>query len=167
MDLSADSGHDGRHCRPRRTIELTDTSSAGETRVITIPQPEGEVDPNTIFFTQTFLFVPEENGTHMFLVAYEDDEENPYEIYMDVAGPYWELENGCSFECIAGETYELCFQYPNSDGRYPTFTFYVGTEAADLVPKTGDADILSALCTLILSGGAAALLILNRKKLVQ
>ena len=143
-----------------------DTISAGETKVVTVPRPEGEIDPGGVYFMQTFHFVPEEDGTYLFLVGYEDDASDPYEIFMDVAGPYWELENGCKFEGRAGESYELCFQYPVHDGRYPEFTFYVGSEEADQVPKTGDTGIFLYVCTGFLSAAAAAVMIAKRKELI-
>ena len=115
---------------------LEDSISSGDTRVIAIPQPEGEIDPGMVYFTQEFTFVPEQDGTYRFLVSYEEDESEPYNIFMDVAGPYQQLKNGCEFEAVAGETYELCFQYPIHDGRYPEFTFWVDTADGTYVPET-------------------------------
>ena len=115
---------------------LTESISLGETKIITIPKPNGEVDEGWVYFTQEFIFVPEEDGTYRFLVAYEEDSKKPYDFSMGVAGAYRELENGCEFDAIAGETYELCFQYNNHDGRYPEFTFYLGTLADAAVPET-------------------------------
>ena len=113
---------------------LEDSISSGDTRVIAIPQPEGEIDPGMVYFTQEFTFVPEQDGTYRFLVSYEEDESEPYNIFMDVAGPYQQLKNGCEFEAVAGETYVLCFQYPTHDGRYPEFTFWVDTADGTYVP---------------------------------
>ena len=113
---------------------LTESISLGETKIITIPKPNGEVDEGWVYFTQEFIFVPEEDGTYRFLVAYEDDSKKPYDFSMGVTTEYHELENGCEFNAIAGETYELDFQYNNHDGRYPTFTFYLGTQQAGMVP---------------------------------
>ena len=141
-----------------------ETIFAGETKVVTVPRPEGEIDPGWVYFSQTFHFVPEEDGTYLFLVSYEDDESDPYDIFMDVAGPYWELENGCKFVGKAGESCELLFQYLVHDGRYPEFTFYVDSEEAILVPKTGDAGILLYVCTGLLSAAAAGLMIAKRKE---
>ena len=115
---------------------LEDSISFGDTRVIAIPQPEGEIDPGMVYFTQEFTFVPEQDGTYRFLVSYEEDESEPYNIFMDVAGPYQQLKNGCEFEAVAGETYVLCFQYPIHDGRYPEFTFWVDTADGTYVPET-------------------------------
>ena len=115
---------------------LEDSISSGDTRVIAIPQPEGEIDPGMVYFTQEFTFAPEQDGTYRFLVSYEEDESEPYNISMDVAGPYQQLKNGCEFEAVAGETYVLCFQYPIHDGRYPEFTFWVDTEDGTYVPET-------------------------------
>ena len=113
---------------------LTESISLGETKIITIPKPNGKVDEGWVYFTQEFTFVPEEDGTYRFLVAYEENSKKPYDFSMGVAGAYRELENGCEFDAIAGETYELCFQYNNHDGRYPTFTFFLGTQQAGMVP---------------------------------
>ena len=113
---------------------LTESISLGETRIVTIPKPNGVVDEGWVYFTQEFTFVPEEDGTYRFLVAYEDDSKKTYDFSMGVTGAYRELENGCEFDAMAGETYELCFQYNNHDGRYPTFTFYLGTQQAGMVP---------------------------------
>ena len=35
---------------------LEDSISSGDTRVIAIPQPEGEIDPGMVYFTQEFTF---------------------------------------------------------------------------------------------------------------
>ena len=115
-------------------FDVRDTIAFGETKIVTIPKPEGEIDPGVVYFTQAFTFVPEEDGTYRFLISYQEDGEKPYDIFMDVAGEYRALENGCEFEAAAGETCELCFQYPTHDGRYPTFIFYVGAADADVIP---------------------------------
>ena len=173
---------------------LEDSISSGDTRVIAIPQPEGEIDPGMVYFTQEFTFVPQEDGTYRFLIGYEEDESKPYDIYMDVSGTYRELENGCEFDAIAGEPYELCFQYPIHDGRYPEFTFWVDTadgtyvpetepvaetEAPETVPETvpeteptveeipvgiDGKTILYCIGAVLLVGAAIALMILERKK---
>ena len=169
---------------------LEDSISSGDTRVIAIPQPEGEIDPGMVYFTQEFTFAPEQDGTYRFLVSYEDDESEPYNISMDVAGPYQQLKNGCEFEAVAGETYVLCFQYPIHDGRYPEFTFWVDTadgtyvpetepvaetEAPETVPETEPTveeipvgidgkTILYCIGAVLLVGAAIALVILERKK---
>ena len=169
---------------------LEDSISSGDTRVIAIPQPEGEIDPGMVYFTQEFTFAPEQDGTYRFLVSYEEDESEPYNISMDVAGPYQQLKNGCEFEAVAGETYVLCFQYPIHDGRYPEFTFWVDTadgtyvpetepvaetEAPETVPETKPTaeetpvgidgkTILYCVAAVLLVGAAIALVILERKK---
>ena len=165
---------------------LEDSISSGDTRVIAIPQPEGEIDPGMVYFTQEFTFVPEQDGTYRFLVSYEEDESEPYNIFMDVAGPYQQLKNGCEFEAVAGETYELCFQYPVHDGRYPEFTFWVDTADGTYVPETEPVaeteapetepiveetpvgidgkTILCCIGAVVLVGAAIALVILERKK---
>ena len=169
---------------------LEDSISSGDTRVIAIPQPEGEIDPGMVYFTQEFTFVPEQDGTYRFLVSYEEDESEPYNIFMDVAGPYQQLKNGCEFEAVAGETYVLCFQYPIHDGRYPEFTFWVDTEDGTYVPETEPVaeteapetvpeteptaeetpvgidgkTILYCIGAVLLVGAAIALVILERKK---
>ena len=168
---------------------LEDSISTGDTRVIAIPQPEGEIDPGMVYFTQEFTFVPEQDGTYRFLVSYEEDESEPYNIFMDVAGPYQQLKNGCEFEAVAGETYELCFQYPIHDGRYPTFTFWVDTADGAYVPVIPETEpvaeteapeteptveeipvgidgktILYCVAAALLVGAAIALVILERKK---
>ena len=173
---------------------LEDSISSGDTRVIAIPQPEGEIDPGMVYFTQEFTFVPEQDGIYRFLVSYEEDESEPYNIFMDVAGPYQQLKNGCEFEAEAGKTYELCFQYPIHDGRYPEFTFWVDTEDGTYVPETEPVaeteatetvpetvpeteptveeipvgidgkTILYCVAAVLLVGAAIALMILERKK---
>ena len=81
---------------------------------------------------------------------------------MDVSGAYRELENGCEFDAIAGETYELRFQYPNHDGRYPEFTFYLGSESAERIPN--DNILLYCAAGALLVCCMTALLIAERKK---
>ena len=145
-------------------FDVKDTIAFGQTKIVTVPKPEGEIDPGFVYFNQEFTFVPEEDGTYRFLVSYQEDEAKPYDIFMDVAGAYRELENGCEFDAVAGQTYDLCFQYPIHDGRYPTFTFYVGAADADVVPKTGEAGFLLPAVAAMLSAALAALLIAERKK---
>ena len=158
-------------------FDVRDTIAFGETKIVTIPKPEGEIDPDVVYFTQAFTFVPEEDGTYRFLIRYQEDGEKPYDIFMDVSGAYRELENGCEFDAIAGETYELRFQYPNHDGRYPEFTFYVGseeavvvpetepaeqitvTEAPEQIPETDDTGASLSVLKIVLCGAAAALLV--------
>ena len=113
-----------------------DTLALGETKTFTIPQPEQEIEEGWTYFNLSLFFTPEEDGTYRFLVSFEEDKSEPYDYYMAVTCPdgYWELENGCQFDAQAGETYELFFQYPNHDGRYPEFTFYVEEGAAPVVP---------------------------------
>ena len=143
-------------------FDVKDTIAFGETKIVTIPKPEGEIDPGFVYFTQAFTFVPEEDGTYRFLISYQEDGEKPYDIFMDVAGEYRALENGCEFEAAAGETCELCFQYPTHDGRYPTFIFYVGAADADVIPKTGDPGMfLPAMGTAL---SLAVLVICGRKR---
>ena len=143
-------------------FDVRDTIAFGETKIVTIPKPEGEIDPGVVYFTQAFTFVPEEDGTYRFLISYQEDGEKPYDIFMDVAGEYRALENGCEFEAAAGETCELCFQYPTHDGRYPTFIFYVGAADADVIPKTGDPGMfLPAMGTAL---SLAVLVICGRKR---
>ena len=162
-------------------FDVRDTIAFGETKIVTIPKPEGEIDPGVVYFTQAFTFVPEEDGTYRFLISYQEDGEKPYDIFMDVAGEYRALENGCEFDAIAGETYELCFQYPIHDGRYPEFTFYVGSEEAVVVPETDDVEqipeinddgaslsgieiVLCGAAAVLLVGGLVILLIAERKR---
>ena len=124
----------GARSNSAENYHLTESISLGETKIITIPKPNGEVDEGWVYFTQEFIFVPEEDGTYRFLVAYEENRKKPYDFSMGVTTEYHELENGCEFNAIAGETYELGFQYNNHDGRYPAFTFYLGTQQAGMVP---------------------------------
>ena len=145
-------------------FDVRDTIAFGQTRIVTIPKPEGEIDPGFVYFNQEFTFGPEEDGTYRFLVSYQEDEAKPYDIYMGVGGAFWELENGCEFDAVAGQTYDLCFQYPIHDGRYPTFTFYVGAADADVVPKTGDVGFYLPAVAAMLSAALAVLLIAERKK---
>lgn len=154
-----------------------DDIALGETKVITIPEPDGEVDEGWVYYDQYFIFAPETSGTYRFLVSYEEDPENPYEISMDVAafnyvedgieyvgGEYLELENGCEFEAVAGQHYELCFQYPTNDGRYPEFTFYLGTADAEDIPQTGDESVILLSGLLILAAAGMVCLVAKRKE---
>ena len=118
----------------------------GETAVITVPEPDGDVDPGTVYFTQEFSFTPEESGTYRFLMSYEEDEQKPYNVFLDVPGAYMEIENGIEFEATAGENYLLCFQYPDYDGRFPEITFYLTVPGAEEIPKTADETLLPVLC---------------------
>ena len=160
--------HDGRY--PEFTFYLSagenyhhkDTISPDETKVVTVPKPLFGLTENWVYFTQEFTFVPQEDGTYRFLIGYEEDESKPYDIYMDVSGTYRELENGCEFDAIAGETYELRFQYPNHDGRYPEFTFYLGSESAERIPN--DNILLYCAAGALLVCCMTALLIAERKK---
>ena len=147
-------------------ISRVEDISLGQTKVVTVPQPEGEIDEGWVYFTQAFTFVPEQSGTYRFLVSYQEDEQNPYDFNVGVAGEYWELENGIEFEAIAGETYYLGFQYPTHDGRYPEFTFYLGTENAEFIPQTGDSSLLlpSGLLILALAG---MILVTTKRKMFQ
>ena len=164
-------------------FDVKDTIAFGEIKTVTVPQPEGEIDPGWVYFTQEFTFTPEKDGTYHFLVRYEEDESKPYEIFMDVVCPggYQVLLNGCAFDAVAGESYELCFQYPIHDGRYPEFTFYVGSEEAVVVPETDDVEqipeinddgaslsgieiVLCGAAAVLLVGGLVILLIAERKK---
>ena len=147
-------------------FDVRDTIAFGETKIVTIPKPNGEVDEGWVYFTQEFTFVPEQDGTYRFMIRYEEDEANPYEIFMDVAGEYREIPNGCEFEGKAGETYELSFQYPTHDGRYPEFTFFVSSDDVQEVPQTGDPGLLLPALAFLLSGSALVLLIPKRKKTI-
>lgn len=151
-------------------ISRTEDITLGETKIITIPRPDGEIDEGWVYFNQEFTFIPEESGTYRLLMHYEDDEANPYDVHLDIAGPYLELKNGIEFDAVAGESCQLCFQYPNHDGRYPQIIFYLGTadiqeipEAAlpEETPKTADTGILLPLCCLLMA--AAALVTIKRK----
>ena len=158
-----------------KNFDWKDEIALGETKVVTIPEPEGEVDEGWVYFHQTFIFVPETSGTYRFLAFYEENAKNPYEIHMDVAafnyvedgieyvgGEYLELKNGCEFEAVAGQHYELCFQYPTNDGRYPEFTFYLGTADAEDVPKTGDESVI--LLSGLMAMAAAGMVCLSVKR---
>ena len=142
-----------------QNISRTEDIDLGETKIITIPKPDGEVDEGTVYFQQEFLFTPEESGTYRMLMSYEEDKENPYDVLLDIPGPYLPLDNGIEFEAIAGETYQLCFQYPQHDGRYPQFTFHLGTNV-EQIPKTFDRCLLLPGLCLVLS----ALLLVTAKK---
>ena len=150
------------------THQETGTIGLNEHKQVTIPRPEGEIDEGWVYFTQEFTFVPEEDGTYRFLVSYKDERANPYDIYMDVSGAYRELENGCEFDAVAGESYVLCFQYPNHDGRYPKFTLYLGTGDTGQIPPhvflPDTTTILYCAAAVVLVGALAALLIAERKK---
>ena len=155
-------------------FHVKDTIAFGEIKTVTVPQPEGEIDSGWLYFTQEFTFTPEKDGTYHFLVRYEEDESEPYEIFMDVVCPggYQVLLNGCAFDAVAGESYELYFQYPIHDGRYPEFTFYVGSEEAVVVPEINDDGaslsgieiVLCGAAAVLLVGGLVILLIAERKK---
>ena len=143
-------------------ISRVENISLGQTKVVTVPQPEGEIDEGWVYFTQEFTFVPEQSGTYRFLVSYQEDEQNPYEFSVDVPGPYLKLENGIEFDAIAGETYQLSFQCPTHDGRYPEFTFYLGTSEVEVIPQTGDTDLFLFAGVMMLIC-AAALVVTKRK----
>ena len=143
-------------------ISRVEDISLGQTKVVTVPQPEGEIDEGWVYFTQEFTFVPEQSGTYRFLVSYQEDEQNPYDFNVGVPGAYLDLENGIEFDAIAGETYMLSFQYPTHDGRYPEFTFYLGTSEVENIPQTGDTDLLLfAGVTMLIC--AATLVVTKRK----
>lgn len=171
----------GNLCVSAANFEQERSLSLGETCVITIPQPEGEIDSGWVYFTQLFTFVPEEDGIYRFLVCYEDDPTTPYEIFMDVvpfcytdAGSkvyldnngYRIIKNGCEFDATAGIHYELMFQYPIHDGRYPTFTFYVGTVHDTQVPETGDTGLLLPAILMLTAAAAVVWLADTRRKLI-
>lgn len=142
-------------------ISRVEDISLYDTKVITVPQPEGEIDEGWVYFNQEFAFTPEEDGTYRMLMRYEEDAGQPYELTLDVPGSYRELENGIEFDAVAGEKYLLCFQYPTHDGRYPEITFYLGTAEAEDIPKTGDADLMIPALLML---SATALVCLLRKK---
>lgn len=120
-----------------RNISRTEEIGLGETKVISVPEPEGDISANWVYFEQIFLFTPEESGTYRLLMDYEEDQANPYNISLAGSGSYYALKNGIEFDALAGQTCELFFQYPNHDGRYPQIAFRLGT--ADL-PDTPRAD---------------------------
>lgn len=156
----------GNMCVSAANIEQERSVSLGETCVITVPQPEGEIDEGQVYFQQEFLFVPQESGTYHFLISYDDDEQDPYDILLDVPGPYLELENGIEFDAVAGETFRLCFQYSNNDGRYPEFTFYLGTKDATQIPETGDSSLLILSGLMLTAAAAVVWLAEMRRKLI-
>ena len=157
-------------------FEQEEAISYGESKVVTIPQPDGEVDEGYVYFTQLFVFTPEVSGTYRFLTDYEQDETTPYDIFMDVvpfryAGDgskeylsdngYLEVENGCESEAQAGVCCEVCFQYPTHDGRYPTFRFYLESDDVP-IPETGDTGL--ALSAALLTATCAAAVMLGKRK---
>lgn len=156
-------------------IERLEPISLGQHKVVTIPAPTEPVDEGNVYFQQEFAFVPEVDGTYRFFMSYEEDPEDPYEIDLDVPGPYWERDYGIEFDAVAGEEYLLCFQYTNHDERYPQFTFYLGTDevtqmppledalAGDENPKTDDLSLLSV--SVLLLAATTALLQLRRKEI--
>ena len=150
--------------------------SYGETKTITIPKPAGDMDEGYVYFTQLFVFTPEVSGTYRFLTDYTPDEAAPYDIFMDVVpfgftddgskvylsnSSYLEVENGCEFEAQAAICYELCFQYPIHDGRYPTFRFYLESDDVP-IPETGDTGL--ALSAALLTATCAAAVMLGKRK---
>lgn len=130
-----------------------DTIALGETKVITVPAPDGEIDEGTVYFQQEFTFTAEESGTYRMIMSYEDDPKNPYDVFLDVPGSYLELEKGIEFEATAGETCQISFQYPTHDGRYPEITFSLEASGVETNPKTSDLYFLLPLFCLILSAG--------------
>ncbi len=156
------------------TICRTEAIDLGEVKVVTVPQPESEVDNTVVYFQQEFVFVPEESGTYWCRMYYEEDATKPYDVFMDISGSYMQLENGVEFEANAGESYAICFQYPNFDGRYPQITFWLteaGTEgeppAPETVPEnnpqTADGQLLFAALPLMLA--VSALMIIKKETL--
>ena len=158
-------------------FEREEAISYGETKTLTIPQPEGEVDEGYVYFSQLFIFTPEVSGTYRYLTDYEQDEAAPYDIFMDVApfgytedgtkvyldnNGYLEVENGCEFEAQAGIYYELTFQYLTHDGRYPQLRFYLESDDVE-IPKTGDAGLLLPAALTLLAGAGILLTTARRK----
>ena len=158
-------------------FEREEAISYGETKTLTIPQPDGEVDEGYVYLSQIFIFTPEVGGTYRYLTDYEPDEAAPYDIFMDVApfcyaddgskeyldnNGYLEVENGCEFEAQAGIHYELTFQYPTHDGRYPQFRFYLESDDVE-IPKTGDAGLLLPSALMLLAGAGILLTTARRK----
>ncbi len=141
--------------------QQSDTIAVGETKVITIPAPDGEIDEGTVYFQQEFLFTPKKSGTYRMLMAYDDDDVNPYEVFLDLPGSYLKLDNGIEFEAVAGETCQICFQYPTHDGRYPAFTFTLEEPGMEYNPQTNDLHFLLPMLCLILSAG---LLVMFKKQ---
>lgn len=154
-------------------FKLEEEIAFGETKVVTIPQPEDEVDEGFVYFTQLFVFTPDVSGTYRFLTDYEQDETTPYDIFMDVVpfgytedgskvyldnSGYLEVENGCEFEATAGICYELAFQYNTHDGRYPQFRFYLESDDAE-IPKTSDTGLVLSAALLTATCTAAGLLV--------
>ena len=113
-----------------KNISRTEEIGLGETKVISVPEPEGDISADWVYFEQIFLFTPEETGTYRLLMDYEEDQKNPYNVSLACSGSYYALKNGIEFDAQAGQTRELSFQYPIHDGRYPQITFRLGT--ADL-----------------------------------
>ena len=136
-----------------QNISRTEDIALGETKIITIPKPDGEVDEGTVYFQQEFLFIPEESGTYRMLMSYKEDEANPYDVFLDIPGPYLQLDNGIEFEATAGETCQISFQYPTHDGRYPEITFSLEAYGTQTNPQTSDLHFLLPLFCLILSAG--------------
>lgn len=103
-----------------------DTISFNETKVFSVPQPEGEVDSELTYFTQDFVFVPEKSRVCRILFSYEEDESNPYRFSLkDYIPNKRPLDDGYTIEVTAGEPIRLRFQYPIHDERYPEFTLRI------------------------------------------
>ena len=157
-------------------FEREEVISYGETKTVTIPQPEGDIDEGYVYFTQLFIFTPEVSGTYRYLTDYEQDEAAPYDIFMDVVpfgytedgvkvyldnNGYLEVENGCEFEAQADIYYELLFQYPIHDGRYPQFRFYLESDDVE-IPKTSDTGLV--LSAALLAATCAAAMLIGKRK---
>jgi LPXTG-motif cell wall-anchored protein len=144
-------------------IQRVEPIGLGQSKTVTIPQPTEPVDEGYVYFQQEFSFVPKTDGTYRMFISYVEDPEDPYDIFMDVSGPYLELENGIEFDAVAGEEMLVCFQYMTHDGRYPQFTFYLGTADETEIPQTGDMSLLPV--ALLLLTAVAGLSYLRRKEI--
>ena len=144
-------------------IQRVEPIALGQSKTVTIPQPTEPVDEGYVYFQQEFSFVPKADGTYRMFISYVEDPEDPYDIFMDVSGPYLELENGIEFDAVAGEEMLVCFQYMTHDGRYPQFTFYLGTADETEIPQTGDLSLLPV--GILLLAAVAALTGLRRKEI--
>ena len=148
----------------------------GEVKVITIPEPDEHFKNNVVYYNHYLIFKPTVSDTYRIIINYEEDEANPYPIYMGMTSyikvngndryiddmEYRIVENGLEFYGEVDRYYELMFQYMSYDKRNPQFTFYLETDLE--IPKTGDAGLLLPGALVLLSTLMTACLILNRKK---
>ena len=70
----------------------------GEVKVITIPEPDEHFKNNYLYYTHYLIFKPTVSDTYRIIINYEEDEANPYPIYLGITS-YIKV-NGNDFSAI-------------------------------------------------------------------